>query len=353
MYIHTFEVSSILTNKAFYNIQNILRTKDISKWEGEPEAFIYWGLSDKGILIHMFRIKKKGYYSYSISYRISARRVIDNDNFVGLFNINGYPALEKKVNKLLKEECNDLPKLKKCKLKRLDFCVNTELESQEEVKAYIKTCKRSNIPSKLELRRYYDYVSKRQKCNKDDYTVYSSKYVEVSIYNKYAQMTKEKIGVFPEKEIERAKNIVRIEIRCMEGKIKVLQKKYNIESISDFMMQGNKIGEELFEFYLRKMFGEGKICTLKEAVQNVKLSGLKKENQDILIEFLEEANLSRSVADTIRLYKNLIGKTEVKRIIYMLDLIDTNYVTITNKDCEVFENNYIPTPYELYQDFVN
>ena len=63
---------------------------------------------------------------------------------------------------------------------------------------------------------------------KDDFTVWSREYVAVSIYNKYAEMKSQKKGVFPESEIQRAKNIVRMEIRCMEGKIQALKKKYGI-----------------------------------------------------------------------------------------------------------------------------
>ena len=36
----------------------------------------------------------------------------------------------------------------------------------------------------------------------------------------------------------------------------------------------------------------------------------------------------------------------------MLDNIDTNYVTVTNADVKLFDNGYIPTPLELYEDFV-
>ena len=36
-----------------------------------------------------------------VTYRISARRVMENHNFVGLFDTNRYDELEKEVNKLL------------------------------------------------------------------------------------------------------------------------------------------------------------------------------------------------------------------------------------------------------------
>ena len=123
-----------------------------------------------------------------------------------------------------------MPILNKCKLKRLDFCINAQLDNQKQVKAYIKTVKRANIPSKLDLYMEYDKTSKRTKPTRNDFTVEASDYVSVSIYNKYAEMKQQKSGVFPKSEIERSKNIVRIEIRCKKEKIAVLKKKYNIVS---------------------------------------------------------------------------------------------------------------------------
>ncbi|MBQ4515914.1 MAG: hypothetical protein II978_03890 [Clostridia bacterium] len=352
MTIHTFQVSSLLTNENFYNIQRDLKRQDPSKWKALKNGMQYWGLSDKGILINMHIIKKKGFYSYNIMYRISARRVMDNDNFVGLFNTKNYYDLNEKVNKILKDKCASLPKLKNCNLKRLDFCVNAELDNQEQVKAYIKTAKRSNVPSKLEIFETYDKKSKRKKPTKDDYTVCLSEYIDISIYNKYMEMKKEKDCVFPKSELDRAKNIVRMEIRCKEGKIKALKKKYNISTISDFMIHADKIGNDLYNYYLSRIFNNGMVCTLKDALARIDKSGFKPENINILKEFIEDANNSRSVAETVKTYKDIYGKKEVNRILFMLDLIDTNYVTVTNTVKKLFDNGYIPTPLELYQDFV-
>ncbi len=352
MTIHTFEVSSMLTNENYYIIQKELKTKDKSKWKAEKNGMLYWGLSDKGILIHMFQVKKKDFYSYYITYRISARRVIDNENFVGLFNTKKYDELEEIVNSILKEKSSLLPKLNKCNLRRLDFCVNAQLENQEQVKAYINTAKRANVPSKLELYEEYNKISKRRKPTKDDFTVYASEYVEISIYNKYMQMKKDKNMTFSNKQIEKAKNIVRMEIRCMEGKLKALSKKYCIRTTKDFMRMGNVIGDELYNYYLKKIFGSGIICTLKEANKRIGLSEYSEKNKELLREFIDTANLSRSVAETIKDYKSGYGKKETKRILFMFDNIDTNYVTVTNTDAKVFKDGYIPTPIELYKEYV-
>lgn len=353
MYIHTFSVSAILSNERFYSIQEELRAKDPGKWVAEKKGMTYFGLSEQGIVIKMHRIKKKSYYGYLITYRISARRVIENDNYIGLFNTKNYGALRKKVDALLQEKYELLPKLRACGLHRLDFCINAELENQEQVKAYIRTAKRANVPSKLERSVIYDKVSKRKKPTKDDCTVRASEYVEISIYNKFRQMEKEKSGIYSKSEMEKAHNIVRIEIRCMEEKIKALKKKYGIETVEDFMAYSNKIGEDVYSYYLTKMFGSGGICTLKEAFSRIEQSGYRPENVDIMKDFISEANEARDASEAAAMFRNIYGKKELKRILWMFDNIDTNYVTVTNADAKLFENGYIPLPIDLYKEFIN
>lgn len=349
MNLHTFEVSAQLTNNNYYEAQKELKQAALDKWKSEKRGMTYFGISDKGILIKFFIIKKKKYYTYMVTYRISARRVMENHNFVGLFDTNRYDELEKEVNKLLKEQSKHLPKLKVCNLRRIDFCVNTKLNNQEQVKAYIKTMKRANVPAKLELYEEYDRVSKRKKPMKDDFTVWASDYVAISIYNKYAEMKKQKKGVFPESEVKRSKNIVRMEIRCIEGKVQALKKKFGVDTISQFMRSGDEIGEYLFHYYLKKITGTGDLYTLKNTLKRIDMSGYKTEKKELLKEFVETANTFRCAAEAVKIYISTDGKKQVKKIIFMLNMIETNYVTITTDTARLFENGYVPTPIELFE----
>ena len=349
MTIHTFEVSAQLANDNYYEAQKELKQAAPDKWKSEKRGMTYFGISDKGILIKFFIIKKKKYYTYMVTYRISARRVMENHNFVGLFDTNRYDELEKEVNKLLKEQSKHLPKLKVCNLRRIDFCINAKLDNQEQVKAYIKTMKRANVPAKLELYEEYDRVSKRKKPMKDDFTVWASDYVAISIYNKYAEMKKQKKGVFPESEVKRSKNIVRMEIRCMEGKVQALKKKFGVDTIRQFMRSGDEIGEYLFHYYLKKITGTGDLYTLKNTLKRIDMSGYKTEKKELLKEFVETANTFRSAAEAVKIYKSIDGKKQVKKIIFMLNMIETNYVTITTDTARLFENGYVPTPIELFE----
>ena len=165
-------------------------------------------------------------------------------------------------------------------------------------------------------------------------------------------MKKEGAGVFPKKEIEKAKDIVRIEIRCKEGKIQALKKSYNVNSIAGFMRRGEEIGRELYGYYLKKIFNEGTIWTLREAIDRVERSEYKKKDIELLKSFLKDCNNERSVAKALKYYRNYYGKAKVKKLTTMLDDIDTNYVTVTNVDIKLFDSGYIPTPYELYKEFM-
>ena len=351
MHIHTFEVSSKLKNDDYYIIQNDLKNKDKSLWKAQNNGMDYWGLSDKGILIYMRVIKKKQFYCYSIKYRISARRVIDNDNYVGLFDTYLYKKLRDKVNALLYSKSPNLPPLDECSLSRIDFCINAYLEDQEQVKAYIRTVKRANIPGKLEEYMEYDSQSKRTKPTKDDFTAYLKDYIAISIYNKYAEMKKarKKKQYFPKSEIEKAKNIVRIEIRCMKKKVYAIMQKYDIRTIAEFMRHADEIGSKLYEQYLPKMFGKGEICTLKRAKEKIDMSGFGHKKIEFMKEFVEDANKARSAWEMYRWYKQHYGVSKIKRILGLFEDIDTNYVTVTTRDDKLFFE--IPTPMELYEEF--
>ena len=346
MYIHTFQVTKSISKELSCHIQNDLKM-DKDKWKGEALGMTYWGLSDKGILIHTHLLKKKGFYSYYIIYRISAQRVIENNNFVGLFDTRNYDILKKKVNKLIKEKSEYLPFLDDCKLSRLDFCLNAELENQEQVKAYIKMARRAKIPKFLKQRVYYDKTSKRIKPFEDDMTVYSDNYIEISIYNKFRQMKKEEKELYSEKDLKSAENIVRIEIRCMKKKLKELKKVYRLYTIDDFMKNADIIGKHLYKYYLSKMFGTGRIYTLKTAKEQFSYGDLKPKNAEILKDFLDFANNVRSADKAYEAYCAAHGKKEARKILSKFDYIDTSYVTITNRDAKLFDGEYIPHPLDL------
>jgi len=354
MYVHTFEVSCMLTSERYFKIQEVIKALG-NKWNGsKKDKMEYYELSDKGILITFVRVCKKNFTSYSVKYRISAQRVMDNNNYTGLFNTKNYNKLEKKVNRILTKTCEHLPLLEECSLRRIDYCINGRLESQKQVKEYIKLCQRCNIPNSLKKYRYKN--KSKAKYNNNDMTVVSSEYIEVSLYNKYAQM-KEQEKDFP--DIKDAKNIVRIEIRCMKDKLEQIRKRKKFEAlklddkVKGYMKHSDAIAEYLYHYYLEKMFGKGAFYTLPEARERIENSGFSKVNKNNMTEFIEYANTARSFNDAVCFYIECCGKSYVKNLLYFFDLIDTSPVTVTRDIAKSFDGQYIPHPIDLLDDFNN
>ena len=347
MFIHTFETTKILTNKEYFELQNELK-KD-NNWKSENSGMLYFGLSDKGIIIRMHYIKKKDYHTYNITYRISAHRVLHNNDYVNLFNVNKYKKLEKVVNDLLEEKTKLFPKLANCSLKRIDFCFNALLDNREQVKAYIRLLKRGDAPSKMKVR-----TEKNNMLLKDGFTVYNKNTVEISIYDKYKQMKKEndKKTVFSNEDLKRAKNILRIEIRCQDKKIKEFQKKYKIFTIEEFFEYADKIGHELFTYYLPKFFGSGQIYTLSKLKEEIKISEYRKPTIEFMEEFVSYCNSIRRGFLATEEFNNIYGKDKVKRIKEKFDEIEASYITIPRRDMELFKFG-LPTLMELYNEFSN
>ena len=355
MYIHTFEVSNILTSEDYFTIQDELKSKS-NNWDGHHKnKMSYYGLKDQGIIILFTRTKKKKFTTYNIKYRISAHRVLNNDCYTGLFNTKDYDLLEDKVNSILMEQSELLPKLEDCSLQRLDYCINARLENQKQVKEYIKLCQRCNIPRKLKRLRYQN--ESKKKYNDNDMTVYSSKYIEISIYNKYAQMKEQQSKKVSFPDIEDAKNIVRIEIRCMKDKLKQIDETFEGYRLKDqlwkFMKYGDEIGTYLYEYYLSMMFGTGKLYTLSEVKNRIECSGFTEKQRKKMLSLAEDANISRSLDEAVSYHTEEHGKAYVKKVLDLFDLIDTSPVTITKEMAKQFDGEYIPSPLELFYEFKN
>lgn len=347
MKIHTFELTSILTNDKYYKIQKTLKIKDKSKWKSERNGMLYFGLREKGILIYMFILKKKNYYSYRIIYRISARRVLDKNNYVDLFDLQLYDELELEANRLLFEKSNSLPKLNDCDLTRIDFCHNAELENQHQVKAYIKTIKNGYIPPKHNEFLIYSETGKRFIPPKNDFTFFKNDYVEISIYNKKAQMKQD--DYYPKSEIDRASNIVRMEIRCYKKLIKEYCEKHNITSLRRFMGCCGNLGNELYNKYLSKISGSGCIYTLKETNQRIDMSEFRKKDIKLMKEFVKDINL-HGAPETFEVYKKEYSKAILKRMIGLFEIIDTSFITLPVREAKLFDSGKLPSPLKLYYE---
>lgn len=354
MFIHTFETTIQLTNGQYYQIQN--QIKSDHQWGRTQNGMLYFGAKNDGIRLRFTRIHKSKFKGYRLKYIISARRVLEPENYVGLFPAHEYKRLCDAIDKKLAALCPALPSINECSVTRIDFCINARLDNQEQVKAYVKLAKRCRLPKSLEFEReYYDKKDKKTKLCKDGMTASSESYIAISIYNKYAQMCKQTGYAYPAGQLDKAKNILRIEIRCMEDKIKHLRKRYQeqfaLYSIKDFLRHADEIGDYLYSYYLGKMFCNGDFYTLKGARKRVKMGELDKETEEAMLDLLEEANGSRSLQKACSLFAHAYSKKYVKRLLAKFDLIITSPVTVPREIQKIFGDEQIPHPLMLASEW--
>ena len=117
------------------------------------------------------------------------------------------------------------------------------------------------------------------------------------------------------------------------------------------MYYSDRIANDLYNYYLSRMFGTGDIYTLKEAMSRIERSGYGKKSVEVLKEFVKGCNESRNAEGTLIEYKYAHGNNKLKQILSMLNDIETSYVTVPNRDIKLFDG-YIPNPLELYEEYV-
>ena len=128
--------------------------------------------------------------------QISARRVIENQNYLDLLEVKDFDKMTDVVNTKLHSLCDSFPKIEYFSVKRVDFCLNYNLDSAAKVAAYINTLRRCNMPKGMKRTGMYDPIAKRRKPFPHAFSFGTDGHVEVAVYDKQHEMRGEKPGVY-------------------------------------------------------------------------------------------------------------------------------------------------------------
>lgn len=169
---------------------------------------------------------------------------------------------------------------------RIDYCVNIMMKSRDEVKAYMRLIRKGAYPRNTVRKMEWSESGKRSIPTKNSFTVYNDS-VELSIYDKYMQL-KEEGDKYSEKELQKAQNIIRIELRVKRRKVHYEEKKHSIEGIEEYLKRTHEIAEENIPRYLREAYGKGVLFVrYADAMRTVEESNLKKKSKKKLKEIIK------------------------------------------------------------------
>lgn len=299
MNYHTFELCYELTpfeNRYYKNI--LYKSKGrtyLDKNEYVP-TIICETLRSYGIIIKIQKFKKNAYDYYMMYYRINPRRVMEQNNYIGLFHEKDTDIMLEKVNGYLKTIHQSMPSADQCRINRIDFCTNITMSGQEEIFEYIKVLQRGFYLKNYAPELFYDAISKRSKFTKNACNIVKKKTVKITYYNKYDQLQENKWC----RNIGDAKNILRAEIQCEKQKIRHLMNKFGYADTRSFLKHSDKIGTYVFLYYANKFCGSGDFYKIDEIYKEIERSSFKKKTKKLMKEFVQCSAKHSSADKAIR-----------------------------------------------------
>ena len=134
------------------------------------------------------------------------------------------------------------------KIKRIDFSINLEFMSYDEVLVFIELCKKAKWHKYLKDYTEYDNIAHRPKVLYDDSILKRCNSYEISIYSKNKQMRNSGRG-YDDEEMERALNVIRMELRIERSEIREILKLLNCNE-RELLMEHH---EEIVKSYAEKL----------------------------------------------------------------------------------------------------
>ena len=241
--------------------------------------------------ISLLKIKSEnGNVFYWMDIKINPRWMFHKDNhpFVYIASKKDLELSYKKIGQFLKEAKINGIDSEAFYIQRADYCVNIDLEDRKRVKAYMRLMKKGAYPYKSERMMEYSEKGKREIPTRDSFTVYTERF-EFSVYDKYAQLSKE-ADKYSEEEIQEAEGMIRIELRVKRSKIRYDEKKTGCNSTLEFLFSADEIAERNIPRYLMKAYGSGKFVKHEKAKKIIETSDCKKKSKNKMVEILEKVS---------------------------------------------------------------
>ena len=289
-------------------------------------------LPGSGLKIIMIRTRgknlKKSFFNCYISYLINPARVLGG-RYVDTFNSNMTAALLSSVNGLLEEISPLLPKIDYSRLKRVDFCRNIQLSDSDKVKCYIELAKRALNPKGYGIKPLANRDGKEY--FPDNSVTFVKGHTSIVLYDKYSQMQR-KPKYFSEEETEDAYGVLRVEIQVEKTKLYYIRQKNDIDSITGFLTQADKLATGLFNYHLYKFFLKGEYQTFPDAIEAIDKSEYKPKAKDDMRLILKYVSDFQSLNKGIEfLNNNGYKRDKLNRLLIKFDELGVNPVTLPRR----------------------
>lgn len=328
--IHSFECKYRLTDYQYRALTDLIRTTARGSYAvsfGQNDIWIY-KYRKKGLQIH---ICSTCYHYQSLHIIVNPKTILNPDNICDIFD----PATDdmnmvfEKINELLSFMGKSY-QIENFVLKRIDICVDTYLKDDNTVREMICLAQKGVIP-----RGYRDNLSilinQKKNINRTfSLDIKNNQGKQITLYNKYRQLLD--IGIEQEKALE-AYGTLRIEIKLSSSWLKKYIHQYGFEDSmvsAKLMIAFMKNSKNIIYSHIQQIYFAGNHYKLKEAINKINHSSLKKNYKTILIPYVHYAAKHHSLksAEEIMVHTHGISKATLQRALKALAAININPVTI-------------------------
>lgn len=224
------------------------------------------------------------------------------------------------------EEENLWIRLRQFKVGRVDFTVDIQMDSDEEVMAYIALAKRKGLDKNY--RNKYKAGSKNIKFENSFDAV--SKSTEFTLYNKYRQLLD--IG-YSEEEANYKYGTLRMEVKLcrdiLREQIRGMCKENNISEIG-CVCEMIENSENVIKKYGKKFLTYGTHYKYKNAIKKIEALHIKDRYKEIAVCLINETSIRHNLrlAQKILVKQKIAKESQIKKVLDILYCNDINPITL-------------------------
>lgn len=275
-------------------------TKYFKKKESENKKSYNFLVTDKWGFnyVKIVNCRVRDYHHYWMEIKINPRAMMHSSEypFVYVASKKDIEASIRRINQFWEEVGLSWVDSRMLYIHRIDYCVNIDVKNEDAAMAYMRLMRKGAYPYKAKRMMEYSETGKRYIETKNSFTVKPSSF-EFSIYNKYKQLMDEG-EKYPADEIERAKGIIRIELRVYRNKVKNEEAKHGVGGAEEFLKDISLLAKENIPRYLALAYGKGTFVTIQQAKKTIEATSWKKKTKETMKSMLK--TVSRQNLQNVR-----------------------------------------------------
>ena len=312
--VHTIEFTKIIDYALYRKLREFL-FNGTERCYTKGNKVKYEGFASCGIRLELMQYTTEGFpnsLQFKIKYIFTPSRFISNNDYLGLTDITELSEITNQIGSFLFSKSELLPHPLECKITRIDL--TQDLQVGDNVDYLINLLSRSYIPYKWE-RTYRSCAGQATFTKK---SVDGKKIVELSAYDKYKEMQSHiyNSGYYYSPEtMDRAKGILRIELRLYNLRLRNMKKKYHWDTSEEFFCVLERHLNDIASDCFKKLYLAGTFYKLNAISEMIEFSDYQKRTKRKMQDFISLVAEHKSLQTAAYIFTDNYNEKALKDIL--------------------------------------